>query len=148
MSMGRTYKFFGFSISYTILNLPLSISTYNLYFLLPVPFPHSPPYSLLGTALPHFRSCKPPCLRLSERPWDPKPLRRQSLSPWQEHRLCLLYFTLLGSQCMTGYPMMGKIPQGRDDLRQAWSPWGHQGRTWGAIEKGGDRPSPLGFDIA
>ena len=25
MSMGRTYTFFGFSISYTILNLPLSI---------------------------------------------------------------------------------------------------------------------------
>ena len=46
MSMGRTYKFFGFSISHTILNLPfckyLSISlfyAYQLSFLLPVPFP-------------------------------------------------------------------------------------------------------------
>ena len=35
----------------------------------------------------------------------------------------------------------------RDDLRQAW-PWkGLQGRTWKAIEKGGDGPSPLSFDI-
>ena len=32
MSMGRTYKFFGFSISHTILNLPLSIL--NLLFML------------------------------------------------------------------------------------------------------------------
>ena len=38
---------------------------------------------VLGTALPGFRSCKPPWLRPSERPWDHKPLRRQSLSPWQ-----------------------------------------------------------------
>ena len=44
--------------------------------------------------------------------------------------------------------MMGKIPQEKDDLRQAWSWGGHQGKTWGAIEKGGDGPSPLGFDIA
>ena len=44
--------------------------------------------------------------------------------------------------------MTGKIPQGTDDLRQAWSWRGPQGRTWGAIEKGDDGPSPLGFDIA
>ena len=44
--------------------------------------------------------------------------------------------------------MMGKNPQRRDDLRQAWPQRGPQGRTWGAIEKGGDGPSPLSFDIA
>ena len=38
MSMGRTYKFFGFFISYIILNHPL-FSTYNLCFLFPVTFP-------------------------------------------------------------------------------------------------------------
>ena len=42
--------------------------------------------------------------------------------------------------------MMGRIPQGRGDLRQAWSQRGPQGRIQGAIEKGGDGPSPLGFD--
>ena len=50
---------------------------------------------LLGSALPCFRSCKPPWLRLSERPWDHKPLRRQSLSPWPGRHLCPIYFTLL-----------------------------------------------------
>ena len=40
----------------------------------------------------------PPWLRLSQRPWDHNPLRRQSLSPWQGCRLCLLYFTLLGPE--------------------------------------------------
>ena len=40
-SMGHTYKFFGFYISYTILKLPL-FSTYHLCYLFPVPFPHSP----------------------------------------------------------------------------------------------------------
>ena len=44
--------------------------------------------------------------------------------------------------------MTGKIPQRRDDLRQARSQRGPQGRTLGAIGKGGDGPSPLGFDIA
>ena len=39
-----------------------------------------------------------PWLRLSERPWDHKPLRRQSLSPWQGRHLCPLYFTLLGPE--------------------------------------------------
>ena len=94
--------------------------------------------SMLGTALPGFRDCNPSWLRLSERPWDAKPLRRQSLSPCQEPHLCPLYFTLLGPQCMTGLPMKGKIPQGRNDLRHAWS-WkrptgkdsgGNGGRGW------------------
>ena len=44
--------------------------------------------------------------------------------------------------------MMGKIPQGRDDLRQAWSQGVPQGRICRAMEKGGDGPLPLGFDIA
>ena len=52
----------------------------------------------LGTTLPGVRSCNPPWLRLSERSWDPKPLRRQSLSPWRGHHLCPLYFTLLGPE--------------------------------------------------
>ena len=33
--------------------------------------------------------------------------------------------------------MMGKITQRRDDLRQAWSWRGPQGRTWGVVEKRG-----------
>ena len=46
MSMGRTYKFFDFYISYTIPTLPL-FSTYHLCYLFSVPFPplshsHSP----------------------------------------------------------------------------------------------------------
>ena len=44
--------------------------------------------------------------------------------------------------------MMGKIPQGRNSLRQTWSQGGPQGRTWVAMEKGGDGPLPLSFDIA
>ena len=36
--------------------------------------------AMLGTILPGFKSCKPPWLRLSEGPWDHKPLSRQSLS--------------------------------------------------------------------
>ena len=44
--------------------------------------------------------------------------------------------------------MTSKISQRRDDLRQAQLRSGPQGRTWEAIEKGGDGPSPLGFDIA
>ena len=53
---------------------------------------------VLGTALPDFRSCNPPWLRLSQRPWDHKPLRRQSLSPWQGRHPCPLYFDLLGPE--------------------------------------------------
>ena len=39
MSMGHTYKFFGFPISYTILKFPLPIFYLPLCFLFPVPFP-------------------------------------------------------------------------------------------------------------
>ena len=52
MSMGYTYKFCGFSISYAILNFPL-FCAYQLCFLFPVPFP---PFSLLP--LP---TDNPPC---------------------------------------------------------------------------------------
>ena len=45
---------------------------------------------LLGTALPGFRGCNPSWLRLSQN-WDHKPLRRQSLSPWQVCHLCPLH---------------------------------------------------------
>ena len=38
MSMGRSYKFFGFSISYTILNLPLSIMCLPIMLLIPSPY--------------------------------------------------------------------------------------------------------------
>ena len=36
--MGRTYKFFGFSISYTILNLPLSVLYLPFVLLIPCTF--------------------------------------------------------------------------------------------------------------
>ena len=39
MSMGCTYKFFEFSVSYTILNLPLSILYLPLTLLIPCTFP-------------------------------------------------------------------------------------------------------------
>ena len=54
--------------------------------------------SVLGTALAVFSRCNPPWLRLSDRPWNHKPLRRQSLSPWQGQRPNLLYFTLLSPE--------------------------------------------------
>ena len=38
MSLGYTYKFFGFSVSYTILNLPLSILFLPFMFLIPCTF--------------------------------------------------------------------------------------------------------------
>ena len=48
MSMGHTYKFFGFSISYTILNLHLSILYRSFMLLIPCTFspflPTPPPY--------------------------------------------------------------------------------------------------------
>ena len=51
MSMGRTYKFFGFYTSYTIVNLPLKqiglFYTYHLCFLFPVPFPSFPSSPLI-----------------------------------------------------------------------------------------------------
>ena len=45
---------------------------------------------LLGTALPGFRGYNPSWLRLSQS-WDHKPLRRQSLSPWQKCHFCPLH---------------------------------------------------------
>ena len=52
MSMGHTYKFFSFSISYTILNLPLSIL--YLPFMLLIPCTDSP----IHTPPPHpLSSC-------------------------------------------------------------------------------------------
>ena len=82
----------------------------------------------MGTTLLGFRSCKPPWLRLSQRPWDHKPLRRQSLSPWQGHHPCPLYFTLLDSELnqlandrqdssREGWPKTGMVmkgPSGKD----------------------------------
>ena len=47
VSMGRTYKFFGFSISYTILNLPLSILCLPIRLFIPCT---SPP--IFSLALP------------------------------------------------------------------------------------------------
>ena len=50
---------------------------------------------------------EPPCLvseavtpmaKVESETWDHKPLRRQSLSPWQGRHLCPLYFTLLGPE--------------------------------------------------
>ena len=38
MSMGCACKFFGFSLSYTILNIPCMFCTYQLCFLIPTPF--------------------------------------------------------------------------------------------------------------
>ena len=58
---------------------------------------HMQQHLLLETALSGFRSYNPPWLRLSQN-WDYKPLRRQSLSPWQVCHLCSLYFTLLGPE--------------------------------------------------
>ena len=53
MSMSHTYKFFGFSISYTILNLPLSILCLPIILVIPCMFfPHFPP---------SFPSDNPPC---------------------------------------------------------------------------------------
>ena len=50
MSMGHTYKFFGFYISYTILTLPLSIFHLSSMLLILCTFPPSPtPTPLLTT---------------------------------------------------------------------------------------------------
>ena len=76
---------------------PLWKTVWNFLRKLKMELPFDPAI-LLGNALPGFRSCKPPWLRLSERPWDHNPLRRQSLSPWQGCCLCPLYFTLLGPE--------------------------------------------------
>ena len=92
---------------------------------------------MLWTALPGFRSYNPSWLRLSQRLWDNKPLRRQSLSPWQGHRPCPLYFTLLGPESdqlandgldssREGWPKTGMVtkrPSGKDL-------GGHRKRRW------------------
>ena len=58
MSMGRTYKFFGFSISYTILNLSLSILYLPFILHIPCTFPPSPlPCTPLPSASPKLSSC-------------------------------------------------------------------------------------------
>ena len=49
----RQYKFFGFYISYTILNLPCLFSTYHLCYLFSVPFP--------PLSLSHSLTDNPPC---------------------------------------------------------------------------------------
>ena len=46
MSMGRTYKFFGFSMSYTVLNLPLSVLYLQFVLLFPCTFSPIPVLSL------------------------------------------------------------------------------------------------------
>ena len=102
---------------------------------------------MLGTTLPGFRHCNPPWLRLSQRPWDHKPLRRQSLSPW-------LISTLLYPPCPGAWP----VSQWRVRfLKEEWGiPQGEgwpkidmvmKRLTWVAIVKGGDGTLPLGFDI-
>ena len=103
--------------------------------------------AMLGTALPGFRSYNLPWLRLSQRPWDHKPLRRQSLSPWQGCHLCPLYFTLLG-------PELDQLANDRYDSSREGRPKtgivtkkAHR-EGLGGYKKGGDGPSPLGFDIA
>ena len=47
MSMGHTYKFFGFYISYTILNISLSIFYLPFMRLIPCTFPPLLPFPLL-----------------------------------------------------------------------------------------------------
>ena len=47
MSMGHTYEFFGFYISYTILTFPLSIFYLPFMLLILCTFPHSPPPLLI-----------------------------------------------------------------------------------------------------
>ena len=65
MSMGHTYKFFGFSISHTILNLPLSIQYLPFMLLIPYTFPQfslpadNPPCDLLiYDSVPVLLVCK------------------------------------------------------------------------------------------
>ena len=44
--------------------------------------------------------------------------------------------------------MTAKIPQGRNRPKTDMVTKGPSGKDLGAIEKGGDGPLPLGFDIA
>ena len=53
MSVGHTYKFFGFSISYTILNLPLSILYLPFMLLTPCTFSPILPFPLLADNPPN-----------------------------------------------------------------------------------------------
>ena len=46
MSMGHVYKFFGFSISYSVLNIPIYSVPTKLYFLILAPFSLVSPYPL------------------------------------------------------------------------------------------------------
>ena len=58
MSMGHTYKFFGFSISHTIPNLPYLFCIYNLCFLFLVTFPPFYPLPLpVGNPPCDFHFC-------------------------------------------------------------------------------------------
>ena len=61
MSMGHTYRFFGFSIFYTILNLPLTIFYLPFMLPFPVPFPPFPPplshWSMWSPGDLHFCDC-------------------------------------------------------------------------------------------
>ena len=97
--------------------------------------------------MPGFRSCNHPWLRLSKETLGPQATKETKLiflagapplPPFTSPYLAL------GRWLVSQWQV---IPQRRDDLRQAWSCRGPQGRTWEAIEKGGGGPSPLGFDI-
>ena len=79
--------------------------------------------TVLGPALPGFRSCNPPWLRLSQRPWDHKLLRRQSLSPWQGRHLCPLYITLLGPEPDPVSYTHLTLPTTVGPCRSRWSPY-------------------------
>ena len=62
MSMGHTYKFFGFSISHTILNLSLSILYLPICFLFSLTFPLFSPLHIPTDNPPcdlHFCQCGP-----------------------------------------------------------------------------------------
>ena len=102
--------------------------------------------SLLGTALPGFRGCNPPWLRLRQS-WDHKPRKRQSLSPWQKCHLCPLHPAWPWAWPVSQWRV--RILKGGSTLRQALVTRDKlAGKDSEAIEKGGDGPSPLGFDIA
>ena len=66
---------------------------------------------LLGTALPGFRGCNPPWLRLSQS-WDHKPLRKQSLPPWQKCHFCPLH---------PAWPWAWPVSQWRVRILKGWS---------------------------
>ena len=104
-------------------------------------------FLLLGTALPGFRGCNPPWLRLSQS-WDHKPLRRQSLSPWQKCHLCPLLPAWPWDWPVSQWQV--RILKGGSTSDRLWSPGiSSQGRTRGAVAKGGDGPFwNKGFEIA